>query len=59
MAAGMELVGKFCQYAPDFKGPVPPRDIVPKLVKVWEEASLEKGDGGAFLPHTGVPGKWL
>ncbi|ROW11950.1 hypothetical protein VPNG_05210 [Cytospora leucostoma] len=59
MAAGMELVGKFCQYAPDFKGPVPPRDIVPKLVKVWEDASLEKGDGGGFLPHTGVPGKWL
>lgn len=55
----MGLVGKFMGYAPGFQGPAPPENIVPKIVKVWEDASIEKGDGGAFLSHTGVPGKWL
>ncbi|KAK7748265.1 hypothetical protein SLS62_008725 [Diatrype stigma] len=59
MAQGMELITKFSQAFPDFKGPQPVSAVVPKIIKVWEEASLEKGDGGAFLPHTGIPGKWL
>ncbi|KAK6210528.1 hypothetical protein LQW54_006136 [Pestalotiopsis sp. IQ-011] len=59
MAAAGELMGGFARVFPDFKGPQPGAVVVPKIIKVWEEASLEKGDGGKFLPHTGIPGKWI
>ncbi|KAI1189557.1 hypothetical protein F5B17DRAFT_391007 [Nemania serpens] len=55
----MTFMGNLNKMFPNFKGPRPPSEIVPKIKKVWEEASLEKGDGGAFLSHTGVPGQWL
>lgn len=58
-AAFMELLGKFQKHSPGFQGPVQPKDSIPKVMKVWEDASLEKGSGGAFLSHTGVPGRWL
>lgn len=59
ISAVMEMIGKFQKHAPEFKGPAQPQDNVRKVVKVWEDANLEKGDGGAFVSHTGVPGKWL
>ncbi|RYP70038.1 hypothetical protein DL771_005729 [Monosporascus sp. 5C6A] len=43
----------FQKYAPHFKGPVPREQAVQDVIKVWENASIEKGDGGAFLSHLG------
>ncbi|KAK8068107.1 hypothetical protein PG996_007219 [Apiospora saccharicola] len=59
MAQAGELMGKFAANFPDFKGPSQSADTIPAIVKTWEDASLEKGHGGGFLPHTGIPGKWL
>lgn len=59
MASGMKLFGNLCKLFPTFKQPQTPAEAVPKIVKIWEGASLEKGDGGAILTHTGVPGQWL
>ncbi|RYP37875.1 hypothetical protein DL767_002747 [Monosporascus sp. MG133] len=43
----------FQKYAPNFKGPVPREQAVRDVIKVWENASIEKGDGGAFVSHLG------
>ncbi|RYP20558.1 hypothetical protein DL765_002715 [Monosporascus sp. GIB2] len=48
----------FQRYAPNFKGPVPREQAVQDVIKVWENASIEKGDGGAFVSHQGNK-KWL
>ncbi|KAI1735260.1 NAD(P)-binding protein [Xylaria scruposa] len=52
------LMGKFQQYQPNFKGPTTPELAVKDVIKTWENASLEKGDGGAFLSHLGSK-QWL
>ncbi|KAK5958765.1 hypothetical protein OHC33_000608 [Knufia fluminis] len=44
---------KFAQYAPDFKGPITPEESIKAMMSVIEGASIEKGDGGAFLSHHG------
>ncbi|KAL9622086.1 MAG: hypothetical protein Q9160_003585 [Pyrenula sp. 1 TL-2023] len=59
IASFMELIGKFQKHAPGFQGPAQPGDAIPKVIKVWEDASLEKGSGGSFVSHTGVPDRWL
>lgn len=59
LAQAMGLFGKFAALSSDFKGPSTATETIPKVIKVWEEASIEKGDAGAFLAHTGIPGKWL
>lgn len=57
--AGLQsMVGKFAQYAPDFKGPSTPEVSIKAVINVWENASIEKGDGGAFLSHFGNK-QWL
>lgn len=57
--AGLQtLLGKFMTYAPHFKGPVTPDIAIRDVIKVWENASIEKGDGGAFLSHLGNK-QWL
>ena len=48
----------FVSYAPDFKGPVSPEVAVKNVMKVVGDASVEKGDGGAFLSHLGNK-QWL
>ncbi|KAH6646627.1 hypothetical protein BKA67DRAFT_594956 [Truncatella angustata] len=48
----------FQKYAPNFKGPVARELAVQDVIKVWENASLEKGHGGAFLSHLGNK-QWL
>ncbi|PSD87014.1 hypothetical protein C7G64_19105, partial [Acinetobacter baumannii] len=40
------MFGGFAKYAPNFAGPVPTEVAVKQAVEVWENASLEKGDGG-------------
>ncbi|OIW26876.1 NAD(P)-binding protein [Coniochaeta ligniaria NRRL 30616] len=47
------LVAKFLEYAPHFKGPITPEQSVTAVRKVIAEASVEKGNGGAFLSHLG------
>jgi len=49
---------KFQVYAPDFAGPIAAEDSVKAVLRVVENASLEKGDGGAFLSHMGNK-KWI
>ena len=58
MEGVQKMFGKFAQYAPDFKGPVTPDVSIKAVIKVWENASLEKGNGGAFLSHLGNK-QWL
>ena len=48
----------FQKRAPQFKGAVSPEVAVKDVMKVVEDASLEKGDGGAFLSHHGNK-EWL
>ena len=49
----MEQVKKFSAYAPHFKGPITPEESVRMVMEVIEKASLEKGDGGAFVSQFG------
>lgn len=48
----------FRSYAPHFKGPASPEVAVQSVMKIVENASVEKGDGGAFLSHYGNK-QWL
>jgi len=50
--------GKFMEYAPHFKGPISVEESVESLMNVVNNASLEKGDAGAFLSHLGNK-SWL
>ncbi|KAL2820561.1 NAD(P)-binding protein [Aspergillus cavernicola] len=52
------MVEKFMKYAPDFKGPSTPEESVRDMLSVIEGASVEKGDGGAFISHKGDQ-KWI
>ncbi|KAI3327601.1 NAD(P)-binding protein [Xylariaceae sp. AK1471] len=52
------LMAKFQQYQPNFKGPVTPDIAVKDTIRTWENASIDKGDGGAFLSHLGSK-QWL
>lgn len=57
--AGLQnLLGKFTQYAPHFQGPAKPEGAIRAVINVWENASIEKGDGGAYLSHLGNK-QWL
>ncbi len=57
--AGLQsMLGKFMQYAPHFKGPATPEVFIRAVINVWENASIEKGDGGAYLSHLGNK-QWL
>lgn len=59
MARAQALFGKFAGLRDDFKGPSPASEAVQKVINVWENASIEKGNSGAFLPSTGIPGQWV
>lgn len=47
------FAGKLAAYSPDFKGPITPEESVKMVRKVWENASVEAGQGGAFISHFG------
>ncbi|KAK7431784.1 hypothetical protein QQZ08_001724 [Neonectria magnoliae] len=47
------MMAKFMEYAPHFKGPSTVEECVKDVLSVANNASLEKGDGGAFLSHHG------
>ncbi|KAI1109346.1 NAD(P)-binding protein [Nemania sp. NC0429] len=48
-----ELMEKLQRYQPNFKGPVSTEVAINAVIKTWENASIEKGDGGAFISHLG------
>lgn len=52
------FMGKVVQYAPTFTGPRPPEPSVKELIEVWDRASIQRGDAGAFLSHYGNK-KWV
>lgn len=54
----ISLGGKFMKYAPDWKGPITPEESVNAMRTVIDKASVEAGDGGAFISHFGTK-KWL
>lgn len=57
--AGLQgMIGKFMEYAPHFKGPAKPEDSIRDVRNVWENASIEKGNGGAYISHLGNK-RWL
>jgi hypothetical protein len=51
-------VKKFIEYAPHFKRPITPKESVTAVLSVMNNASIEHGDGGAFLSHLGNK-QWL
>ena len=52
------MMARFAGYAPHFKGPITPTESVEHVMGVIDKASVEKGDGGAFLSHFGNK-QWL
>jgi|TARA_R110002003_G_scaffold121_29_gene10902 hypothetical protein len=54
----MVMAGKFKAYAPHFEGFATPESAVKDMLKVIENASLENGDGGAFVSQFGNK-QWL
>ncbi|KAL2130279.1 hypothetical protein VTI74DRAFT_6673 [Chaetomium olivicolor] len=53
-----QLLRQYKEYAPHFTGPARPEDAVRDVISVWERASVENGDGGAFVSHLGNK-QWL
>lgn len=61
----MGMLGKLAAYAPHLLADdgkpapaTPPAEAIPQIRAVWEKASLENGDGGAFVSHFGNQ-QWL
>ena len=52
------MLGRFAEYAPDFTGPITPRESVGRVLSVIDKASVEGGDGGSFVSHFGNK-QWL
>ena len=52
------MMALFQEYAPDFTGPISPKQSVEMVTRVIEEKSVERGDGGAFVSHKGNR-QWL
>lgn len=51
-------VAKFQAYAPHFKEQLTTEQSVKAMVSVFEKASVENGDGGAFISHLGSK-QWI
>ncbi len=49
----MDMMRKFSEYAPSFKGPISPEESVEKVLAVINKASVANGDGGSFVSHFG------
>ena len=58
MKAAMAMGAKFAAYAPHFKGAIQPDESVRSLLKILQNASIAKGDGGSFISHLGNK-QWL
>jgi hypothetical protein len=52
------MIPKFMAYAPHFKGPISAEESTKAVLNVAEKASVEGGDGGAFITHLGNK-QWL
>lgn len=52
------LVQKFSEYAPHFTRTLTPEESVTAVLSVTHKASIENGDGGAFISHLGNK-QWL
>ena len=52
------MIAKFAAYAPHFKGPISAEESVKAVMGIAQKASVEGGDGGAFLSHLGNK-QWL
>jgi hypothetical protein len=59
MEGAQKFMGTVMAYNPDFKGPTPVEEAVPKIIAAWEHASIEKGNGGAFISHLAHEGNTL
>jgi len=52
------IISKFAAYAPHFKGPISAEESIKAVMEVVEKASVDGGDGGAFISHLGNK-QWL
>lgn len=52
------MIAQFSAYAPEWKGAITPEQSIKMCLDVINNASVEKGDGGAFLSHFGNK-QWL
>ena len=55
----LEQAGKMKTLAPHWEGPITPEVSVRMVMKVLEEASVEKGNGGTFVSHFGNNKQWI
>lgn len=53
-----QMMAKFKSYAPDFTGPTTAEVSVGQMLSVIDGASVEAGNGGAFVSQFGNK-KWL
>jgi NAD(P)-dependent dehydrogenase (short-subunit alcohol dehydrogenase family) len=53
------MVKKLLAYSPEFRGPSKPEEAIKACLEVIHQASIENGDGGAFVSHKGKGEKWL
>ncbi|KAL1605046.1 hypothetical protein SLS60_004589 [Paraconiothyrium brasiliense] len=53
-----EIIGKFQQYSPNFKGGYEPVEAVKKMLSTLDKLSIENGDQGKYLSHLGTK-RWL
>ncbi|KAF4459655.1 protoporphyrinogen oxidase [Fusarium albosuccineum] len=53
-----EMGAQFQAYAPNFKGPISPKESATAILSVMNKSSIENGDGGAFVSHLGNK-QWL
>jgi hypothetical protein len=54
----MAMGATFAAYAPNFERPATAEESVASVLKVLDEKSVEKGDGGRFVSHYGNQ-QWL
>lgn len=52
------MMTQFADYAPGFKGPITPQESVEQILRVVDNATIERGDSGSFVSHLGTK-RWL
>ncbi|KAI9045163.1 NAD(P)-binding protein [Aspergillus affinis] len=57
-AGAVEMVKKFANYSPGFKGPITPEESVRAVLETIHRAEISKGYAGGFVSHYGNK-QWL
>ncbi|KAJ9644144.1 hypothetical protein H2201_007122 [Coniosporium apollinis] len=58
LAGVQAMITQFADYAPGLKGPITPQESVEQMLRVVDNATIERGDSGSFVSHLGTK-RWL